>query len=728
MRSSSRTAVLAALVVLLCVAAAQAEVRLPRVFGSHMVLQRDRAVPVWGWADAGEKVDVKLGDQPAVSATAGPDGTWRVDLPPQQAGGPFTLTVTGKNAVKLEDVLTGEVWVCSGQSNMEWGVNGVANADQERAEANYPQIRHLAVPHVPAGFPASDFDAAWQVCAPDTVGGFTAVGYFFARHLYRELNVPIGLVNSSWGGTAIEPWTPPVGFAQVPALKGISDLVTRTDPHSEAYKQILRDYLVNVEAWLGKAKDALNGEKPLDPAPAYPDPIKPLASNGLPTGLYNGMIAPLIPFAIRGAIWYQGESNHGERMLYTEKMKALIGGWRSVWKQGDFPFYYVQIAPFSYGNEDPYLLPSFWEAQAAALSIPNTGMAVINDIANLNDIHPKNKQAVGKRLALIALAQTYGRRDVVYSGPTLKSLSPEGGKLRVRFDNVGGGLVSRDGKPLTWFEIIGPDTDFVKADAVIDGDSVLLSSPEVAQPCAVRFAWNRDAEPNLANKEGLPAGAFRAGEVPKVDYLATKIAEAKDYQLIYDLDLAKLGAQITYDANSPGHFTGPFDRIAYCLELQKPGEGVKYAYVSMDAFTDDLGKVGIPTLASKALFQCNVTNMNVLSNVVGIVTGTGLGGGNIEFWPNNYGPPNAAGVPNASNDLWDFGDLVDGNTVDGHSSMQVHNHDASQTIFAINNWKAGDRADIGIGNSEGKTRDWTFVGNAGSYAMKRLRVLVRPKR
>jgi sialate O-acetylesterase len=727
MKHPHRAAVLVALLALVCTAASQANVTLPHIFGSHMVLQRDRAIPVWGWADAGEEVQVKLADQPAVSATAGPDGAWRVNLPPQQAGGPVALTVTGKNTIALEDVLIGEVWVCSGQSNMEMTVASSMNFDQEKAEANHPQIRHIKVPRVPAGYPAKDFDAAWQVCTPDTVGGFTAAGYFMARYLQSELNVPIGLVNSSWGGTAIEPWTPPVGFAQVPALKAISDRVTLTDPHSAEYKKALRDYLDLLEPWLKAASDALAAEKPLDPAPPYPDAIKPLAGNGLPTGLYNGMIAPLVPFAIRGAIWYQGEANHGDRMLYTEKMKAVIGGWREVWQQGDFPFYYVQIAPYSYGAEDPGILPAFWEAQAAAESIPNTGMAVITDIADLKDIHPKNKQDVGKRLALIALAKTYGRKDVVCSGPTFKSLALEGGKLRVTFDNVGGGLASRDGQPLNWFEIIGPETDFVKADAVIDGDSVLLSSPEVAAPCAMRFAWSKDAEPNLMNREGLPCGTFRAGDVPVIDYLAIKVAEAKGYKLIYDLDLAKLGRDITYDVNYAAAFTGPFDRIAYFLDLKKAGEPAKYVYVSMDAFTDDLAKIGIPTLASQARFQTNVAHTNILSNVTGIVTGTDLAGGNIEFWPNNYGPGNAANVPNASASLWDFGDQMDAVTVDGYGSMQVCNHDAKQVVFAINNWKSGGNADIGIGNSEGETRDWTFTKSAGSYELKRLRVLVRPK-
>jgi len=723
----TRTLLAVACLAMALAPAAWADVTLPHVFGSHMVLQRDQTIPVWGWADPGESVEVKLGDLPAATATADESGTWRVDLPAQPAGGPVALTVTGKNALTLDDVLLGDVWVCSGQSNMEWTVDGCTDADLARAEANYPRIRHIQVPKVPAGTPARDFEGAWQICAPETVGGFTAVGYFFARHLHRELNVPIGLINSSWGGTAIDPWVPPVGYVPLPALQGTLEAVMLTDPRSETYKKALGDYLTQLDAWRTKAGDALTGETPLDPAPAYPDAIKPMNTAGQPTALYNGMVAPLVPYGIRGAIWYQGESNHGEGMLYAEKMKALIGGWREVWKQGEFPFYYVQIAPWHYGDEDPTILPIFWEAQAAAESIPNTGMAVVNDIADYNDIHPKNKQDVGKRLALLALNRTYGQTDVVCSGPTFRELSTEGNTLRVRFDNVGSGLVSRDGKPLTWFEIIGPESDYTKADATIDGDSVLLTAPGVENPCAVRFAWHKSAEPNLSNKEGLPTGAFRAGEVPVIDYLAVKVPEAEDCQLIYDVDLSKLGADVTYDVNNAGTFKGGFDRVGYFLDIQKPGEGVRYVYVSMDAFTDDITKIGIPTIASKANFQQPVANMTIISNVNGLATGTGLAGGCIEFWPNNYGPPNTANVPNASNDLWDFGDQMDGGAVDGYGCMQVGNTEAQQTVFAINNWKNGAGADIGIGNSEGQTRDWTFTGNARGYSLKRLRVLVRPK-
>jgi sialate O-acetylesterase len=307
----------------------------------------------------------------------------------------------------------------------------------------------------------------------------------------------------------------------------------------------------------------------------------------------------------------------------------------------------------------------------------------------------------------------------------------EGDKIRVRFDNAGSGLASRDGKPLNWFEIIGKETDWTKADAVIEGDSVLLSAASVKEPSAMRFAWNKAAEPNLMNKEGLPASAFRSGKVPQIDVLALKVPEAKDYELLYSLDLAKAGAQITYTEDRRAHIAGPIDRVAYFLELRKEGGGTQWVYVSMDAFTTDLGKLGVPTFASKAKFQTKVTHMNVLSSDSRIATGTDLTG-NIEFWPNNYGPANTAGIPNASDAVWDFGDQI-AEPEDGYGSMQVHNSAAKQTIFAFNNWKAGAAADLGIGNSDPNTTpqhnlDWTFCRNAQQYTVKQLKVLVRRKK
>ena len=447
----------------------RAELKLAGVFGSHMVLQRGEPIPIWGWAESGEEITVAVGEKKATTK-AGEGGKWMVRLPAMDAGGPHTITVTGSKggSAKLEDVLVGEVWLCSGQSNMEWTVAGSNDAQQEIASGEHPKIRHLKVPHRPSDKPEADVaTGGWKPASPKTVGDFTAVGYFFARHLQKELDVPIGLIGSNWGGTRIEPWTPPEGFKAVPALKETADHLDRFP--------------------VKNAKEEIDFQTAL--------------------ALYNGMIHPLVPYGIRGALWYQGESNNGEGMLYFEKMKALIAGWRAVWSKPDLAFYFVQLAPYKYGD-NPTPLAGIWEAQTATLKIPNTGMAVTVDVSDIKDIHPRNKQDVGKRLALWALAKNYGKR-VVYSGPLYKGMKVEGEKIRLSFEYVAGGLAARDGKPLTWFAIAGEDKKFVEAKAEIDGDNVVVSSEAVKSPVAVRFGWHHEAEPNLSNKEGLPASPFR---------------------------------------------------------------------------------------------------------------------------------------------------------------------------------------------------------------------------
>lgn len=482
---------------------ASADVTLPSVFGSHMVMQRDVELPVWGWADPAETVVITLAGVSAAT-TADEKGNWMLRLPGMEAGGPHEMTVRGNNLIRLEDILIGDVWICSGQSNMEWPVNRVNDAEREVAAADYPQIRLLHVPRRPSGQPGEDVDAAWRVCTPDTIGGFSAVAYFFGRELHDEVGVPIGLVNTSWGGTRIEPWTPAEGFAAVAETRPIVAQIREAD---ERYREGVRKSLADMEAWIAGTRAALASGERITPIP-LPD-AHPLESRARPTGLYNGMVHPLVPYAIRGAIWYQGEANREDGLAYAAKMRALIAGWRAVWKQGDFPFYFVQLAPFRYGG-DPLLLPVIWEAQTATLSVPNTGMAVVNDIANLRDIHPRNKQDVGRRLALWALAGTYHHDDVVPSGPLYKSMTVEGNRIRVRFNHTGSGLAWRDGQALTWFEIAGADGSYVKANAAIDRDTVMVWSDEVRKPVAVRFAWHQEAEPNLMNKEGLPAGPFRS--------------------------------------------------------------------------------------------------------------------------------------------------------------------------------------------------------------------------
>ena len=489
-----------------------AEVTLPRVIGNNMVLQRDMQVPIWGWASAGEEITVTLnagteGAEPLFSTTvvADAEGNWQIKLPAMQAGGPYTLRVTGENTLKLMNVLFGEVWVCSGQSNMQWSVNASKDSEAEIAAAMYPKIRLFYVPRVPSGLLQQDVEADWYETNPETIANFSAVAYYFGRKLYKNLDVPIGLINTSWGGTRIEPWTPPVGFAAVPALASIYKEVQDIQAN---YREQLPQKMKEMEAWIAETRKALETDALLT---QMPDNRHPLRHQARPTGLYNGMVHPLIPYAVRGALWYQGESNLRDGMLYHEKMKALINGWRQVWGQGDFPFYFVQLAPFNYGgrNASPFFLPQIWEAQAATLALLNTGMAVTTDIGNLTDIHPRNKQEVGRRLALWALAKTYGREDVTYSGPLYKSMVVEENTVRLSFDSVGGGLMAQDGKPLTWFEIAGEDKQFVEAKATIDGDTIVVSSDAVANPVAVRFGWHQSAEPNFVNKEGLPASPFR---------------------------------------------------------------------------------------------------------------------------------------------------------------------------------------------------------------------------
>ena len=453
---------------------ARADVKLPKVLASNMVLQQKAPIPIWGTADAGESVTVSLGDNIATT-TAGANGKWSVKLKPLSAGGPHELNVKGKNEIKLTNVLIGEVWVASGQSNMEMSVISSDNPKEEIAAAKYPNIRLFHVRKTPAATPQDEvvLDREWSECSPETIPNFSAVAYFFGRQIHQELNVPVGLINTSWGGTAIEPWTPIVGFESVESLKSIGE-----------------------QAKVQQAK---------------PEGIA--GNHGAPTHLYNGMIHGIVPFGIRGALWYQGESNRGQGVAYEQRMHALINGWRSVWGQGDFPFLYVQIAPYKYVKPpmtDPEnFLPKLWEAQTKTLALKNTGMAVTTDITNLDDIHPKNKQDVAKRLALWALAKTYGKEGLVYSGPLYKSMKVEGNKIRIEFDHVGGGLKSRDGKPLSWFTIAGKEGDFVDAAATIDGKSVVVSSDKIAEPSAVRFGWNELAEPNLMNAEALPAGPFR---------------------------------------------------------------------------------------------------------------------------------------------------------------------------------------------------------------------------
>ncbi len=449
---------------------------LPSVFSDHMVLQQGRPVPVWGRATAGSKVLVEFAGQKK-ETVASDSGKWQVELDPMSASSrPLEMTVSSTlnselRTLNFADVVVGEVWLCSGQSNMEWALAGTEDAEAAIASATNSLIRLYHTPRLVSRTPVESADARWEVCSPETIRDFSGVAYYFGEKLASELDVPIGLLQSAWGGTRILPWTPPEG------LEGIDSL--------------------------GDARET---------AAKLPELSGTPEDRHIPTVLHNGMIHPHIPFSIRGVIWYQGEGNAGQGALYTDNSRALINGWRQLWGY-DFPFYFVQIAPYQYEDSHPHIVPRFWEAQANVVkTIPKTGMAVISDVAMPDNIHPPNKKVPGNRLALLALDHTYGR-DAVSSGPVFHSMQIDGKTAVVHFSSAEG-LTTRDGNPPDWFELSGTDGVFRDAHAVIDGNTVRLTADKVYRPVAVRFTWHKLAMPNLVNGAGLPAGAFRSGNAP----------------------------------------------------------------------------------------------------------------------------------------------------------------------------------------------------------------------
>jgi len=505
---------------------ARADVRLAALLSDHAVLQRNAPLPVWGWAAPGEVVSVTLGTRRA-SAKAGADGKWTVRLAPQPATGrPVTLTATGKNTVTVQDLLLGDVWLCGGQSNMEWPL-GYCDAPEDIKGANYPLIRHFAVEYNFAIKPQSDVKGRWQVCSPETAPGFTAAGFYFARKVHAETGVPIGLLRSCVGGTNIELWMSQQTLMNTPSLAGYAKIMQDS---LDRYNRELTETLPRLEQWSRSARAAQKAKKPLPMPPDWPlYPFSEQRQQPRCVTLHNGMIAPLVPYALKGAIWYQGESNAGsaaDGAQYIEKNRAMLADWRKWFGNPDLPFYFVQLADWQKPTDDP-AGGDGWafmrDAQRLALQIPNTGMASAVDIGDADDIHPKNKADVGERLALWALAKDYGK-PVVYSGPLLRQAKAEGGRMRVSFDHVGAGLmvgrkagrapaVEDPSGGLKRFAVAGADRVWHWADARIDGHTVVVSSPRVPEPVAVRYAFSMNpAGANLYNRDGLPASPFRTDD------------------------------------------------------------------------------------------------------------------------------------------------------------------------------------------------------------------------
>lgn len=642
------------------------EVTMPNIFGDRMVLQRGMQVPFYGKAAPGEQVTVTVAGKTATT-TADEDGAWKVAIGPLPVANALKVSVAGTNKLTFDDVLVGDVWVCSGQSNMAWRLAAANNAEQEIADADHPNIRLYTVKSTVSHQPLADVPGEWQVCEPGTARTFSAVGYFFGRDLHKKLGVPIGLINSSWGGTPAEAWTPRAALA---ADDAFAYLLERADTAADKYPELLEKYEEQLAEWEkntyfvdpgnngfekgwaspdagtpdwkpmalpgkfadadlnidgvvwfrraieipaamagtdlvlelgviddldttyfagkqvgatgldvenfwsqkraykvpaelvkagktviavrlvdrwydagfmspadtmvlrtadGKHKVALAGEwlykiaaqRP-QPAAYSRQPRRPLGPNSpnLASVLYNGMIHPIMPFGIKGAIWYQGESNASRAYEYRTLFPTMIESWRNAWGQGDFPFLFVQLANFMAVQEAP-VENSAWaelrEAQTLTLKLPNTAMASAIDIGEATDIHPRNKQEVGRRLALGALKVVYGR-DIVATGPTFGTMEVQGRRVVVRFKSVGGGLVPAEGEALKGFAIAGKDREFVWADAVIDGATVILSSEQVAEPVAVRYGWANNPIGNLYNIKGLPANPFRSDDWPGITW------------------------------------------------------------------------------------------------------------------------------------------------------------------------------------------------------------------
>lgn len=616
---------------------AKAEVSLAHIFGNNMMLQRDTTVEIWGWADQNEKVEVQFNGQKR-QAKADANGNWRISLSPMEYGGPFEMTVKGKkNSILLSNILIGDVWLCSGQSNMEWRVNAVNNAAYEMENGNYPEIRSFNVNRAISLSPEKDFEGKWEVCTPATVGKFSAVAYFFARKIHQETGVPIAIINSSWGGTDIEAWISGGAFKTLPdeyktrsdkTLLDASFSAEENNKNKIAYENALKNDIGFSEKWydtgfgstdwgtvrvpalwkvtsltdalgivwfkqtftlseipakditihLGPVDDEdivwINGIKvgenkvynlkrvytvpadvlrkgentitvrvynsqgeggiygkpeelfmetetgkiPLNGEWKYRTSVtskdfgyRSISPNTYPSSLYNGMINPVTGFRIKGAIWYQGENNVGRTKLYQTLFPLLINDWRKHWGY-DFPFYWVQLANFLQEDIEPK--ESAWaelrEAQTMTLSVPKTGQAVIIDIGEASDIHPRNKQDVGLRLALIALNKDYNRKDLIYSGPVYKSMKIEDGKVIVSFDNTGTGLDVHDKYGyLKGFAVAGADRKFVWAKADIINGKVVVYNSEIKNPLYVRYNWSDNPNGNLYNKENLPACPFR---------------------------------------------------------------------------------------------------------------------------------------------------------------------------------------------------------------------------
>jgi sialate O-acetylesterase len=489
--------------------AAMGDVKPAEIFADHVVLQRDAALPIWGTADAGEKITITAGDRRA-EATAGADGRWLARIDPLKAGGPIEVTIAGKNSVTIKDVLVGEVWVGAGQSNMQMRLDQADGGVEAATAANDAQVRFFMTGGGAEAEPQTKINGRWQLCTPENAKAWSAAGYFFAMELRRELGVPVALVQNAVGWTTAETWMSREAIRGDAEFK--TDIADRWDRWGAAYPNALKAYEPKKAAWEKEAEKAKAGGKAAPPEPGVPwNP----AFQHRDSMLYNSLVHPLIPYAIRGVIWYQGETNASRGDQYRRLFPALIRDWRTHWGQGDFPFIFVQIAPLGGnaggGGTDR---AEVREAQREALSVKNTAMVSTIDIGMAEDEHPKNKKEVGRRLGLAAMKLVYGKAATIASGPVYKSMRIEGKSVRLTFTEIDGGLKSKEGGPLVGFTIAGADGKFVPAQAKIEGETVVVWAEGIEKPAAVRYAFLNWPAVSLFNAAGLPAGPFRTDDFP----------------------------------------------------------------------------------------------------------------------------------------------------------------------------------------------------------------------
>ena len=713
--------------VLLSAFALRAEVAVDDCFGDNMVLQRELPARIRGTAAPGETVTVKFAGQ-TVTATADEKGDWLATLAPLKTNRkPATLTVEGAdNTVTIGNVLVGEVWLCSGQSNMFYSLYNknpnYLHTDSEAitSQADYPLIRIASVPRHSAANPERKSNMKWRPVTPDGVKNFTAVGYFFGLGLYKALDVPIGLVHSSWGGTRIEPWTTLDGFKSVPEGKNsrfARFLAGRTagDPEYEKNAKALRD---GQRKWVAETNKALDKNLVPPPPPVFPTDFAP-ADRTTTGALYNGMIHPLTGMTFRGAIWYQGESNLWRWDEYRWAMHALVNGWKKAFDNPELQFYFVQIAPFRYNSRDlPRQCIGLWEAQQAFADESGCGMAVINDHGDPDDIHPHDKRPVGDRLARLALNRTYGMKNVACDAPRVKSFKRNGGAIVLEFKNAKS-WTTADGGKAKGFEVAGIDGNYHPATAEIRGAKIAVSSGEVAEPRYLRYLCRNTAVGNLRNEHGLVPAPFRVTDVTTDEALAYM---TKRPGLVYEYDLFSGNANgIRPKVDNSGKFAGrSIRRVRYLFVVKEKAGKTVYAEISIDPFIQDLRKLALPGSKVRHNIATPIKNIGIRTNAPNLIDGDEIANGNIEFWYTNYGPKNSKGIRGANDKLFDAGDQPSADKRPGYGCMQFHTV-RGDSIVCFSNFRGRGNSDLGFGvDREGKNPDWTFSKNARRYDSAKL--------